>query len=302
MSPLSGAASRQARLDELRARLASPEPTVSFEFHPPRDEAGADLLEQTITALAELRPDFVSVTCGAGGTGHEGTRDLVVEWTRRFDFPVVAHLTCVGFGRDEVARLLDDYAAHGVIAVLALAGDPPADGSPPRGDYRHAIDLVHDIRRHEADFVVGVAAHPEGHPRSPDLASDRRHLAAKLALADFALTQFFFDVDVYTEMVADLDRAGVDRPVIPGVFPVTAPATVRRFAALNATRVPEALFAELEAVTGEERRRLATAHAAALAGALLERGAPGLHLYTMNRAPVAAEVVRRLGLRPGPAG
>ncbi len=294
-SPSSGA--RSAAVEALRARLVAAEPTVSFEFHPPRDEQGAASLEATVGALAALEPDFVSVTCGAGGTDHDGTRDLVVEWTRRFDFPVVAHLTCVGFGRDEVAALLDDYAAHGVVAILALAGDPPADGSSPRGDYRHAVELVDDIRGHDADFVVGVAAHPEGHPRSPDLATDRRHLATKLARADLAITQFFFDPDVYVGLVDDLADRGVRRPVVPGVFPVTAPVTVRRFAAMNGTAVPEGFFARLEAATGDERRRLAVDQAVDLAAALLDRGAPGVHLYTMNRAPVVTEVVRRLGLR-----
>lgn len=276
--------------------LIGGEPTLSFEFFPPADTAGRGRLDEAVDALERLRPSFVSVTCGAGGQGHDRTRDIVVDINRRHDFAAMAHLTCVGHTRAEVDRLLADYAAHGVDDVLALAGDPPPDGSTPRGDFTHAIELV-DVVRERRDFSIAVAAHPEVHPRSPDRVTDRRHLAAKLARADFAITQFFFDPAHYRRLVDDLDQLGCHKPIIPGIFPVTAPKTVRRFAAMNGTAIPEALFERVESAPEADRRAIAVEAAARLAHALLDEGAPGLHVYTMNRPETATALVEALGLR-----
>lgn len=268
-------------------------PTLSYEFFPPKTPEAAAQLADTVDALSDTHPAFVSVTCGASGTSQDGTRDIVVEVAQRRSYPPMAHLTCVGFTRAEVDELLDDYAANGVRNILALAGDPPADGSQPRGEFRYAEELV-ELVLARGGFSVAVAAHPELHPRSVDRASDRRFLAAKLAKADFAVTQFFFDVADYLRMVDELSALGVDKPVIPGVFPVTAPATVRRFAAMNAATVPEALFARLESASAADRFSMAVDHATELSSRLLGAGAPGIHLYTMNRAAAALEIAAQL--------
>jgi len=156
-------------------------------------------------------------------------------------------------------------------------------------------ELVEVVREHPHRFAVGVAAHPEVHPRSVNREADRRHLAEKLALADFALTQFFFDPADYFRMVDELSRLGVTAPVVPGVFPVTAPKTARHFADNNGTAIPEDLFRRIEASAGDERTSLAVESATALCASLLEGGAPGIHLYTMNRAEVANRIVANLG-------
>jgi methylenetetrahydrofolate reductase (NADPH) len=139
--------------------LLGGEPSLSFEFFPPADPEGRARLDATIDELADLSPTFVSVTCGAGGQGHERTRDIVIDIATGRPFPAMAHLTCVGHTRAEVDALLADYASHGIDDVLALAGDPPPDGTPPRGDFTHASELV-DVARARGDFSVGVAAHP----------------------------------------------------------------------------------------------------------------------------------------------
>ena len=277
------------------SQLLDAGPTLSFEFFPPQTEPAQRALHEAIVELAPSRPDFVSVTCGAGGSTRDRTRQVVLDVTADQAFPAMPHVTCVGNTRDELDALLDDYAAHGIDNILALAGDPPADGSTPRGDFSYALELVEVVREHPHGFSVGVAAHPEVHPRSADRSADRRHLAAKLALADFALTQFFFDPADYFRMVDELAGLGIGAPVVPGVFPVTAPKTARRFADANGTNIPEDLFGRIEAAEGDVRNRLAVEEATALCSALLEGGAPGIHLYSMNRSEVAGRIVANLG-------
>src|SRR5512134_1235935 len=154
--------------------------TLSFELFPPKTDEAERMLEKAVVELAELRPSFVSVTYGALGSSRERTRDVVTRINAEQAFPAMPHLTCVGHTRADIAELLDHYADHGVENILALGGDPPADGSDPGGEYEHASQLVEQVRAHPAGFAVAVAAHPEVHPRSPDRDSDRRYLAAKL--------------------------------------------------------------------------------------------------------------------------
>ena len=227
-------------------------PTLSFEFFPPATATAEARLNETLGNLASLKPSFVSVTCGAGGDNHNRTRDVVMGICREHPFPAMAHLTCVGHTRCAIGPLLDEYASAGVINILALAGDPPESGVIG-GGFHYASELVDVIREHPAGFSVGVAAHPEVHPRSTDRASDRRHLAAKLSHADFAVTQFFFDSADYVKLCEELAMLGCDRPVIPGVMPVIQPGSVRRFAAMNGSRVPQLLFERLESLSKTDR-------------------------------------------------
>ncbi|MXW59456.1 MAG: 5,10-methylenetetrahydrofolate reductase [Acidimicrobiia bacterium] len=275
--------------------LLSAQNTLSFEFFPPADDIASKQLDETLDELAGLSPSFVSVTCGVGGDGHDRTHDIVTDICRDRTFPAMAHLTCVGHTREGVAALLDDYAAAGVANILALAGDPP-DGSAISGDFHYASELVEVIRDHPADFSVGVAAHPEVHPRSTNRASDRQHLAAKLSRADFAITQFFFDPADYVQLCEELADLGCQQPVIPGVMPVIWPKSIRRFADMNGSTVPEDLFTRLESMPAPDRIGAAAESAAKLSQTLLDAGAPGIHLYTLNRPEASTQITELLNL------
>lgn len=269
--------------------------TLSAEFFPPKTPEGFETLEEALQQMAPVRPDFVSVTYGAGGSTRDSTRDLVVSINQRFDFPAMPHLTCMGHQRQELVDLLDDYAQSGIANVLALAGDPPSDGSPLRGDFQFASELVELIAaRH--DMSIAVAAFPEGHPRSTSLAEDRRRVAEKLDVADFGITQFFFDADDYFKMCDDLASLGCSKPVLPGVMPMNNPATVRRFAEMNGVMFPEELAAKIEGAALEDRVHIIEQHFIEMCQALIAGGAPGLHVYCMNRPrpfQLAAELVGR---------
>jgi methylenetetrahydrofolate reductase (NADPH) len=270
--------------------------TYSFEYFPPKTD-GAQLSHgHTIAELEPLAPSFVSVTYGAGGTTRSRTHEIV-SWVRReTSITPMAHLTCQGHTRAEVAEILDGYRAAGIENVLALGGDPPDDPDDHRpSDYQYASDLLDDIAG--ADFSVGVAAHPEVHPRSPDRATDRRLLAAKLARADFAITQFFFESVHYVRLVDELAALGVDKPVLPGIMPITNASQVTRMAALSGAAIPEWLVDRLDGVEDPvEVRRIGVDVASALCAELLELGAPGLHLYTLNRSSASREIYANLGL------
>jgi methylenetetrahydrofolate reductase (NADPH) len=271
-------------------------PTRSLEFFPPRTDDAERRFRSALDELAGLRPSFASVTYGALGSTQERTREIVVDMNAERPFPTMAHLTCVGHTRAEVDALLDEYASAGVRNILALGGDPPADGSDPGGEFTHAIELVEIVRAHPAGFCVGVAAHPELHPRSGDRASDRRHLADKLRLADFAITQFFFRVSDYRRMVEELAALGCDRPVLPGVMPFVSAAGLRRMAAMNRTTIPAEIDERLDAVADDPGavEELGVEVTVRVCRDLMEAGAPGLHLYTLNRSASVRRVWEEL--------
>lgn len=273
--------------------------TWSFEFSPPRTPAGHVAFDEAVTSLARLEPDFVSITYGAMGSTRDTTRDLVIRVDGEQRFPAMPHLTCVGHRTAEIRDLVEAYRAAGVRNILALGGDPPADGSPVEGDFTHAtelIDLIHEI---DPGLSVGVAAFPELHPRSPDRAHDRRHLAAKLARADFGITQFFFTIEPYRRMREELAELDCSTPVMPGVMPFISVTGLRRMAAMNGTEIPAHLGEHLDRVDGdpEATRRLGVAVAADLVAELLDEDVPGIHLYAMNKAKSIEEIYDRLGLR-----
>ena len=271
--------------------------TYSFEFFPPKTDGAQLTLGRTIAELEPLAPSFVSVTYGAGGSTRARTH-AVVEWVRaETSITPMAHLTCVGHRRADIAEILDNYRSAGVDNILALGGDPPQGGleSVP-SEYAHAIDLVRDVAETGA-FSIGVAAHPEVHPRSPDRVSDRRHLATKLAAADFAITQFFFDAEHYFGLVDEMSRLGVDKPIIPGIMPVTNKSQVRRMAELSGAAFPAWLAERIDDVAEPaEVARIGVEVATELCARLLDGGAPGLHFFTLNRSSATREIYANLNL------
>jgi methylenetetrahydrofolate reductase (NADPH) len=273
-------------------------PTLSFELFPPKTDEAERMLEKAVVELAELRPSFVSVTYGALGSTRERTRDVVTHINHERPFPAMPHLTCVGHSRLDIAGLLDHYADNGVENILALGGDPAADGSDPGGEYEHASQLVEQVRSHRAGFSVGVAAHPEVHPRSPDRESDRRYLAAKLEAADFAMSQFFFAIDDYLRLVDELAELGCDKPVLPGVMPFISLPGLLRMAGMNGSVIPAPLLERLDAVADQpdEIGKIGIEVATELGAALLAEDAPGLHLYALNRSAAVKQIHTNLGL------
>ncbi len=271
--------------------------TYSFEFFPPKSEAAELSLLETIAELEPLHPSFVSVTYGAGGSTRERTRELVTWVKRDTSITPMAHLTCIGHTKPEIDEIVATYLEHGVDNILALGGDPPTDTNQTLpSDFTYAMDLVEHLRA-TASLSIGVAAHPEVHPRSPDRHSDRLHLAEKLRLSDFAITQFFFDVDHYVRLVEELDDLGVHIPIIPGIMPVTNKSQVQRMSQISGAAFPQWLADRLADIDDhDEVQRIGVDAATQLCAQLLEVGAPGLHFYTLNRSTATRQIYGNLGL------
>ena len=232
------------------AEILARGPSYSFEFFPPRTPAAEIALTAALEELEPLGPSYVSVTYGAGGSTREKTHDIVTSIFRDTSMTPMAHLTCVGHTRAELEAIVTRYGEAGIENILALGGDPPPDLELPPSELHHAIELV-ELIRGVGDFSVGVAAHPEPHPRSPSRESDRRHTAEKLAKADFAITQFFFDPDHYFDLVASLHEHGIDKPVIPGIMPATTIGSIKRMTQLQGSEFPRWLADKLEAVADD---------------------------------------------------
>lgn len=282
--------------------LSSGRRSFSFELFPPKSEDGERVLWQTVREIEALRPTFVSVTYGAGGSTQDRTVRLTGEIARDTTLTPVAHLTCVGATRDDLRSVVGQYAAEGVRTVLALRGDPPtglgSEWQPHPGGLDHAVELV-ELVRSLGSFSVGVAAFPEGHPESESLEHDARVLAMKQqAGADFAITQLFFRVEDYVRMRDMASAAGCTMPIIPGIMPVTNVAQIERFAALSGAAFPAHLAERFHAVADDAEAvlELGVEVAADMCQRLLDVGAPGLHFYTLNRSRSTIEVYEALGL------
>jgi methylenetetrahydrofolate reductase (NADH) len=272
--------------------------TYSFEFFPPKNDTEQARLVQTLLELQPLRPSFVSVTYRGGPSSRQRTTDLVVSMLRLTTLNPMAHLTCTGHSRLELADILVNFRKSGVENLMALAGDPPTDPSVEAGELDYALELV-ELARSIGGFCIGVAAHPSGHPRSPSMVSDRRFLVEKLRVADFAVTQFFFEVSDYFSLVDDVEGVGLSKPVLPGIMPVTSLSSIPRMAQMGCA-VPSWLAERLEEADrrggAPEVVKAGIDAATELCAALLDKGAPGLHFYTLNRSEATRQIHSTLGL------
>ena len=276
---------------------------VSFEFFPPRTEAGWDRLFHTIHDLEAVRPAYVSVTYGAGGSTRDRTHQLIARLLQETSLEVVAHLTCVGAERDDVARLLDHYDEMGVHNILALRGDlteTVREYNPHGRGFSHASELVSFIRARKPHFGIGVAGFPEGHPATPNRLAEMEHLKAKTqAGADYVVTQLFFDNRDFYDFTERCEIAGITVPVVAGVMPVTSLKTMTRMAELAAgARFPAPL---LKAVgrAGEDDaavEKVGIHWATEQVRDLVDQGVRGVHLYTLNSSRASLRICENLGL------
>lgn len=273
--------------------LRSGRPGFSFEFFPPKTDEGARALFSTIEALRSLDPAFVSLTYGAGGSTRTRTVDLAKRIQSEIGLTVMSHITCAGSTREELIAIFRDLRQAGVENVLALRGDAPKDGSAPTGELHYATDLV-GLLRDEFDFSIGGACYPEVHPEAADAATDLVHLAEKVARgAQFLVSQLFFDNDRYFAFVERARAAGIAVPIVPGIMPITDYRQIARFTAMCGATIPASLRAALDDRIDEPEAvaELGVAYATLQCVDLLERGAPGIHFYTLNKSPATRAVV-----------
>ena len=284
-------------------KRAAKRPVISLEFFPPKtDEGDRALLEKQIPALLAARPDFCSVTYGAGGSTREKTLRIVDRVQRQHGLPALAHLTCVNHTRAEVGELLGKIRALGCQNILALRGDPPGGGAftPTPGGFEFSAELVAFIRA-SGDFSVGVAGFPEGHVACRGgKHADWQHLAAKVAAgADFVMTQLFFDNADYFEFRDHLaGKLGVTVPLVPGIIAILSAAQITKFTQLCGAKIPPALRTRLDALANDDEAAMqfGIEYASRQCEELLRAGVPGLHFYTLNKAAATVRVLQNLGL------
>jgi methylenetetrahydrofolate reductase (NADPH) len=278
--------------------LASQRPFFSFEFFPPRDDAGSRQLFATIEALAPLRPAFVSITYGAGGSARARTVALAKEIQHRIGLTVVAHVTCVGAPRADLRALFDDLARAGIENVLALRGDSPP-GVPfvaAANGFSHANELIAMLRRNY-DFCIGAACYPEKHVEAATFEDDLKALEAKVeAGADFLVSQLFFDNAQYFAFARRVRARDIALPILPGLMPITNFSQIQRFVAMCGATIPPKLQVEMQARKDDVKavEDLGVAYAAMQASELLQSGVPGIHFYTLNRSPATRAIVSAL--------
>lgn len=303
---------------------AVPATPISFEIYPPRSDDGLPALYATIRELATARPQFISVTFGAGGSTRGRSLEVLTHILRETEIPPLAHLTCVGSSYTEATAIIREFLDAGITRFLALRGDPPTGVSEDEvflGDLDSAAQLVQLIECVQAErepyaeellprvpgaarvgrrerVQVAVAAFPNGHPRARHIGEDIDALLAKqIAGAESAITQLFFHADEYLRFVDRARAAGVTIPILPGIMPITSPARLRRVLELTGDPRPAALAAALEAAEGVgEQHAVGVAHAAALARSVRDGGAPGIHLYAFNNHATVLAVLREAGL------
>ncbi len=270
-------------------------PAISFEFFPPKTDAGYASLKRSIAELRDLTPSFVSVTWGAGGSTREKTLGLVTQIQDETGIPAMAHLTCVGTTRNEMATILDAFAEAGITNILALRGDPPAgEGkfTPTPGGFANAAELVEFLHT-RWNFCVGGACYPEGHPEAKSPEEELSYLKRKVeAGVDFLITQLFFDNDDFFRFLKRARNSGIEVPIVPGIMPALSFASLERFRSMCGSKIPEELERQL-AEAGEDKAKamqVGVDWATAQCRDLLHRDVPGLHFYTLNQSPATRQI------------
>ncbi|TAM06558.1 MAG: methylenetetrahydrofolate reductase [NAD(P)H] [Paraburkholderia sp.] len=271
---------------------------LSFEFFPPKTHDGVEKLHATRVQLAALKPKFVSVTFGAGGSTQQGTLDTVIEIAKD-GIEAAPHLSCIGSSKEKLREILEQYRSHGIRHIVALRGDLPS-GMGEVGELRYASELVAFIRQETGDtFHIEVAAYPEYHPQARSPRHDIEAFARKVkAGANSAITQYFFNADAYFRFVDDVHKLGVDVPIVPGIMPITNYSQLMRFSEMCGAEVPRWVAKRLESF-GDDReaiRAFGLDVVTDLCRRLTDAGAPGLHFYTLNGAAATKSICERLGL------
>jgi methylenetetrahydrofolate reductase (NADPH) len=273
---------------------------VSFEFFPPNTPVGSEKLRGVVEELAATRPEFFSVTYGAGGSTREKTLATVRD-IAAMGHEAAPHLSCVGSTEAGIAEILDTYRAQGIRRLVALRGDLPS-GTATAGEFRYAAELISYIRRRQGDdWFIEVAAYPEYHPQQRYARRDLEHFAAKVkAGADSAITQFFFNPDAYFHFVDEVRALGVEVPVVPGIMPIHNYAKIAQFAARDGIEIPRWVALKMEGFMDDAAsvRAFGLDVVTKLCEKLIAGGAPGVHFYTLNQSGLSLEVCRRLGLAP----
>lgn len=286
------------RIDQL---LGQGRPTISFEFFPPRSEAGFAQLYQTVGEIYSLKPSYVSITYGAGGGTRQKTVDLVQRIQAELKIRSMAHLTCIGHSADEIGQILDNLWDAGIRNILALRGDPPAGEVhfvASEGGFHHADELVHFVRRRH-DFCIGVAGYPEGHPQCLNRTRDLEHLKQKVdAGACFIVTQLFFDNADFYRFRDDARAMGIKAPIFAGIMPILNVAQIKRFISMCGARIPHPLLRKIEAVEDQPEAvyAIGVEHALEQCRDLLDHSADGLHFYTLNRSKATVQICKTLNV------
>ncbi|KAB2922022.1 MAG: methylenetetrahydrofolate reductase [NAD(P)H] [Bacteroidetes bacterium] len=287
--------------------LAQPGPHFSFEFFPPKSEQASTALFDSITELTVLRPSYVSVTYGAGGSTRQLTQDLVLRLQRETQLTIVSHLTCVGSSRAELHDILTKYADSGIENIMALRGDPPkgsAGFTPHPEGFRNAGELVAYIKKHFPSMGVGVAGFPEGHPDTPNRLKEMDHLKAKVDQgADYICTQLFFDNRDYYDFLERCEIAGIRVPVIAGIMPVSTRKGLAKMAELAlGARIPAKLLRAVSRAENDEFVEKVGVHwATQQVMELLDHKAAGIHFYTLNRSKQTVKIYESLGVQSSDA-
>jgi methylenetetrahydrofolate reductase (NADPH) len=284
------------RIDHI---LEEQRPVFSFEFFPPKTDEGQRTLEVTLAELKEDRPEYVSVTYGAGGSTRERTVEIT-KWIKQdLGIEAMAHLSCVGEPTARLVEILEEIEASGIDNVLALRGDPPrgeTEWRPHPGGLRHSVELI-ELIRERFDFCVGAACFPEVHPEAKDFSQDLAYAKRKVdAGASFLITQLFFDNELYFEFVDQARAAGIEVPLIPGIMPITNLKQIKTITGLCGATIPAELDRELNGRAGDPEAvaELGVAYATLQCSDLLARGAPGIHFYTLNRSPATRAILAAL--------
>lgn len=277
-------------------------PTVSFEFFPPKDDKGMAALAETLANLQDLTPAFTSCTYGAGGSTRAKTLEITLKIKEDFDLEAMAHFTCVGQRRDEIDRVLSDFAARGIENVLALRGDRPVNQpEPPEGwfpDFKNAVNLIRHLRDRFGKLVaIGCAGYPEKHPEAPDFDTDLRRLKEKVeAGADFIITQLYFDNSRFFHFVDRARALGITVPIIAGIMPVTNVAQVKKFTTMCGATIPAEMLQALEPIAEnpDAVMNYGIQWSTRQCTELLAHGIDGLHFYTLNRSKASRQIVANL--------